>query len=109
MEQKPERPGEQDLLNSLFKGPKSTDVDNFSIEEPKPLSAEEAESHRLLKIQVLDLLLELKPIERRVLELRFGLEDGRNRTQEEVGREVGRSQSTVCRIEHRALSKLTLQ
>ena len=44
--------------------------------------------------------------ERRVLELRFGLKDGKQRTQAEVGREVGLSASSVSRIEKRTFSKL---
>lgn len=63
-------------------------------------------SHQLLKEQVLDVLASLNERERKVLESRFGLEDGRSRTLVEVGRLIGRSESTVRRIEKTALSKL---
>jgi PHD/YefM family antitoxin component YafN of YafNO toxin-antitoxin module len=44
--------------------------------------------------------------ERRVLELRFGLKDGKQRTQAEVGREMGLSASSISRIEKHTFSKL---
>lgn len=63
-------------------------------------------SHVLLKDQVKEVLSTLTTRERRVLNLRFGLEDGRSRTQVEAGKEIGRSRWTVGRIEKRALAKL---
>ena len=45
--------------------------------------------------------------EKKVLELRFGLEDGARKTQREIARSLGISRSYVSRIEKRALSKLT--
>lgn len=45
--------------------------------------------------------------EKKVLELRFGIEDGTRRTQREIARSLGISRSYVSRIEKRALSKLT--
>ena len=49
----------------------------------------DAASHQLLKEQVNEVLETLNSREKRVLQLRFGLEDGRSRTLEEVGREFG--------------------
>ena len=48
----------------------------------------------------------LRPDEQRVLQLRFGLEDGRSRTLEEVGREFGITGSQIWQIEGKALRKL---
>lgn len=62
--------------------------------------------HRVLKEQVMEVLNGLTPRERRVLELRFGLTDGRSHTQKEVGTEIGRSATTVGRIERKALFKM---
>ena len=45
-------------------------------------------------------------MERRVLELRFGLEDGKSRTRAETGREIGMSRRTVGRDEKSGLAKL---
>ena len=61
---------------------------------------------RSLKAQVEEVMSTLTTRERRVLELRFGLEDGRSRTQIEAGKEIGRSRWTVGRIERRAIRKL---
>lgn len=48
----------------------------------------------------------LSPVEANVLKQRFGLEDGRSRTQREIGEQIGRSPRTVGRIERTALQKL---
>ena len=52
------------------------------------------------------MLSSLTPRERRVLELRFGLEDGRSRTLEEVGREFSVTRERIRQIEAKALRKL---
>ena len=51
-------------------------------------------------------LSQLSERERRVLELRFGLEDGRSRTLEEVGKEFGVTRERIRQIEAKALRKL---
>jgi RNA polymerase primary sigma factor len=63
-------------------------------------------SHQLLKEQIDEVLSSLNPRERRVLQLRFGLEDGRSRTLEEVGREFGVTRERIRQIEAKALRKL---
>jgi len=59
-----------------------------------------------LKEQVEDVLASLTPRERRVLQLRFGLDDGRSRTLEEVGKEFGVTRERIRQIEAKALRKL---
>lgn len=66
----------------------------------------EAASFELLKGQIGDVLESLNPRERRVLELRFGLKDGRMRTLEEVGVEFGVTRERIRQIEAKALRKL---
>jgi RNA polymerase primary sigma factor len=76
------------------------------LEDAGALAPAEAASHQLLKEQVEDVLASLTPRERRVLQLRFGLEDGRSRTLEEVGREFGVTRERIRQIEAKALRKL---
>jgi RNA polymerase primary sigma factor len=70
------------------------------------LAPADAASHQLLKEQVLDVLNSLTLRERKVLALRFGLEDGRSRTLEEVGREFEVTRERIRQIEAKALRKL---
>ncbi len=76
------------------------------IEDPSALAPAEAASQQLLREQVEDVLASLTSRERRVLQLRFGLEDGRSRTLEEVGREFGVTRERIRQIEAKALRKL---
>ncbi len=66
----------------------------------------EAASHQLLKEQVQEVVASLTPREQKVLILRFGLEDGRSRTLEEVGREFHVTRERIRQIEAKALRKL---
>ena len=66
----------------------------------------DAASNQLLKEQVAEVLSSLTPRERKVLELRFGLEDGRSRTLEEVGRDFSVTRERIRQIEAKALRKL---
>ncbi len=76
------------------------------LEDESPLAPADAASHQLRKEQVRDVLNSLTPRERKVLELRFGLEDGRSRTLEEVGREFEVTRERIRQIEAKALRKL---
>ncbi len=76
------------------------------IPDESALAPAEAASQQLLKEQVMDVLSSLTPRERKVLELRFGLEDGRSRTLEEVGREFSVTRERIRQIEAKALRKL---
>jgi RNA polymerase primary sigma factor len=76
------------------------------IEDAGALAPAEAASHQLLKEQVESVLGSLTARERRVLQLRFGLEDGRARTLEEVGKEFGVTRERIRQIEAKALRKL---
>ena len=66
----------------------------------------EAASFSLLKEQLMDVLNTLTPREEKVLRLRFGLEDGRTRTLEEVGKEFNVTRERIRQIEAKALRKL---
>jgi len=76
------------------------------LPDESALAPADAASHQLLKEQVMDVLSSLTPRERKVLELRFGLEDGRSRTLEEVGREFSVTRERIRQIEAKALRKL---
>ncbi|MFA5629018.1 MAG: RNA polymerase sigma factor RpoD [Dehalococcoidales bacterium] len=76
------------------------------IEDQNALPPPDAASRQLLKEQIEDVLDSLTPRERRVLQLRFGLEDGRSRTLEEVGREFNVTRERIRQIEAKALRKL---
>jgi RNA polymerase primary sigma factor len=76
------------------------------IPDNQALAPSDAASHKLLKEQVENVLEGLTGRERRVLQLRFGLEDGRTRTLEEVGREFNVTRERIRQIEAKALRKL---
>ena len=73
------------------------------IEDAGATAPQDAASHQLLKEQVEDVLASLTLRERKVLQLRFGLEDGRTRTLEEVGKEFGVTRERIRQIEAKAL------
>jgi RNA polymerase primary sigma factor len=76
------------------------------IEDQNALAPPDAASRQLLKEQIDGVLSSLTPRERRVLQLRFGLEDGRSRTLEEVGKEFNVTRERIRQIEAKALRKL---
>ena len=76
------------------------------IEDRSTPAPSDAATFQLLREQVSDVLATLSERERRVLRLRFGLEDGRSRTLEEVGRDFGVTRERIRQIEAKALRKL---
>jgi len=76
------------------------------IEDEEALAPAEAASFFLLREQLEDVLSTLTPREKKVLQLRFGLEDGRSRTLEEVGQVFGVTRERIRQIEAKALRKL---
>ena len=76
-------------------------IGRFAVSEPA-----EAASFTLLKEQLVDVLSTLTPREEKVLKLRFGIEDGRTRTLEEVGKEFNVTRERIRQIEAKALRKL---
>ncbi len=78
---------------------------DFIEDNDSPAPAETA-SYSLLKEQINEVLHTLTPREEHVLKLRFGLEDGRTRTLEEVGKEFNITRERIRQIEAKALRKL---
>lgn len=78
---------------------------DFIPDEDAPVPSEAA-FHTLLKEQLGGVLKSLTPREEKVLRLRFGLEDGRPRTLEEVGKEFNVTRERIRQIEAKALRKL---
>jgi len=76
------------------------------IEDRNALPPADAASRQLLKEQIDEVLSSLTPREQRVIQLRFGLEDGRSRTLEEVGKEFNVTRERIRQIEAKALRKL---
>ncbi len=76
------------------------------IEDPSALAPADAASHQMLKEAVGAVLDTLSDREQKVLKLRFGLDDGRTRTLEEVGREFDVTRERIRQIEAKALRKL---
>lgn len=80
-------------------------IGDFIADENAPAPSERA-AYTLLKEQLLEVLETLTPREQKVLKLRFGLEDGRARTLEEVGKEFNVTRERIRQIEAKALRKL---
>lgn len=76
------------------------------LQDKEAPSPSEVASFQLLKEQLMDVLNSLTPREAKVLKLRFGLEDGRARTLEEVGKEFNVTRERIRQIEAKALRKL---
>ncbi|MBR4538757.1 MAG: RNA polymerase sigma factor RpoD [Clostridia bacterium] len=76
------------------------------LEDETALAPAEAASHALMKEQLWDVLETLTPREEKVLRLRFGLDDGHQRTLEEVGKEFQVTRERIRQIEAKALRKL---
>lgn len=76
------------------------------IEDEDTISPEESATGQLLKEQVKDMLDALTEREQKILKLRFGLEDGKSHTLEEVGQEFSVTRERIRQIEAKALAKL---
>jgi RNA polymerase primary sigma factor len=76
------------------------------IEDEDTISPEESATGQLLKEQVKDMLGALTEREQKILKLRFGLEDGKSHTLEEVGQEFHVTRERIRQIEAKALAKL---
>ena len=92
-------------LESPIGGEEESHLEDFIPDEDAPAPAEAA-SYMLLRDQLNDVIDSLSPREARVLKLRFGLEDGRARTLEEVGQEFDVTRERIRQIEAKALRKL---
>ncbi|MNE62595.1 RNA polymerase sigma factor SigA [compost metagenome] len=77
------------------------------IKDERHMSPEEYATNELLKDEISEVLLTLTEREEKVIRLRFGLEDGKSRTLEEVGQMVGVTRERIRQIEAKALRKLT--
>ena len=76
------------------------------LEDKDSLSPEENAVYQLMKGHVAESMAILQPREQKILKLRFGLEDGRTRTLEEVGHEFGVTRERIRQIEAKSLQKL---
>jgi RNA polymerase primary sigma factor len=76
------------------------------IEDDKNLSPEEAAINQLLKGHITEFMAFLSPREQKILKMRFGLENERTHTLEEVGQEFGVTRERIRQIEAKALQKL---
>ncbi len=76
------------------------------IEDEDTISPEESATGQLLKEQVKDMLSALTDREQKIIKLRFGLEDGKSHTLEEVGQEFSVTRERIRQIEAKALAKL---
>jgi RNA polymerase primary sigma factor len=76
------------------------------IEDDSALAPADAATYIMLREQLIDVLDTLTPREQKVLRLRFGLDDGRARTLEEVGKEFDVTRERIRQIEAKALRKL---
>ncbi len=76
------------------------------IQDHKTMSPDKATSLQLLKQQIQEVVIELTPREQKIIEMRFGLEDGVFHTLEEVGQEFGVTRERIRQIEAKAIEKI---
>ena len=76
------------------------------IEDEKTIAPSQVAARRLLKDWLLEILNELSPRERKILDMRFGLTDGITHTLEEVGKEFDVTRERIRQIEAKALQKI---
>ena len=76
------------------------------IEDEKSLSPDRLTARKFLKDHIIEILHTLRPREKKILEMRFGLEDGETHTLEEVGKKFGVTRERIRQIEAKALQKI---
>ncbi len=76
------------------------------IPDEKNLNPSQIASQTLLKEQIQEILVDLTPREQKILQMRFGLEDGVTHTLEEVGKEFGVTRERIRQIEAKALARI---
>ena len=76
------------------------------IEDIHSLTPSQIASHALLKEKIKEILVDLTPREQKILQMRFGLEDGVTHTLEEVGKEFSVTRERIRQIEAKALSRI---
>jgi len=76
------------------------------IEDQERMTPEDSAAYQLLREDIAEILTTLSPREQKILRMRFGLEDGRAHTLEEVGAEFGVTRERIRQIEAKALSRL---
>ncbi|MGH9391040.1 MAG: sigma-70 family RNA polymerase sigma factor, partial [Vicinamibacteria bacterium] len=92
-----------------LEAPVGDDEDNFLgdfVEDPGAIAPADAAARALLSEAVEEALEQLNDRERRVVRLRFGLDDGQLHTLEEVGKEFGVTRERIRQIESKTLAKL---
>ena len=78
------------------------------IEDVKTITPDRVAAMQLLRDHVRDIVAELTPREQKILEMRFGLQDGVSHTLEEVGQEFGVTRERIRQIEAKALEKIKI-
>jgi RNA polymerase primary sigma factor len=78
------------------------------IEDEKTLLPSQFASQQLLRDQISAIIKDLSPREQKILQMRFGLEDGATHTLEEVGKEFGVTRERIRQIEAKALDKIRM-
>jgi RNA polymerase primary sigma factor len=93
------------LETSVGEDDEESTLENF-IEDVKTIAPDRAAGLQLLRSYVNEVIQELSPRERKILEMRFGLTDGVTHTLEEVGQEFGVTRERIRQIEAKALEKI---
>lgn len=98
----------QDVIS--LESPVGDDEEDSTLQEfipdEKNLSPSQVASQALLKEKIKEILRDLTPREQKILEMRFGLEDGITHTLEEVGKEFGVTRERIRQIEAKAIEKI---
>jgi RNA polymerase primary sigma factor len=76
------------------------------IKDEKGLAPDQVTAHSLLREKIMEILNDLTPREREIIEMRFGLRDGVTHTLEEVGQKFGVTRERIRQIEAKALEKM---